>query len=195
MEMKDRPKLIKLRNNRKLRELIQKVNLAINRLFTRIPNITELNNINYGAALFIQEKILPPRNSERNRPARTEVRRRPNVQSIPAWKRKLTDKITLHRAEISQMTIFSSGTNIGSNLRRKIRKIKRKYDITGDDLSGKIAELKAVIKGMAEEVRNRERKAEERRINKQFDQNPRSVYSKLLGGLHRGRNATWSGRA
>ena len=79
------------------------------------------------------------------------------------------------------MTIFSSGTNIGSNLRRKIRKIKRKYDITGDDLSGKIAELKAVIKGMAEEVRNRERKAEERRINKQFDQNPRSVYSKLLG--------------
>ena len=33
---------------------------------------------------------------------------------------------------------------------------------------------------MVTEVRNREKKAEERRINKQFDQNPRSVYCKLL---------------
>ena len=180
MDMKDRPKLIKLRNNRKLKETTQKVNLALSRLFTVIPDIRELNNINYGAALFIQEKILPPRNSERNRSHRTGIRR-PNQTGVPGWKRKLVQKITLHRAEVSQMTIFSSGIHTGKNLCRKIRQIKRKYNINGDDLSGKIAELKANIKGMAEEVRNRERKAEERRINKQFDQNPRSVYSKLSG--------------
>ena len=180
MNMKDRPKLIKLRNNRKLKDLIYMVNLALGRLFTVVPDITELNAINYGAALFIQETILPPRNSIRNRPARAGIRR-PGPPKIPGWKRKLTEKITLHRAEISQMTIFSSGTNTGRNLRIKILKIKRKYNIIGDDLSGKIAELKAIIKGMAAEVRNRERKEEERRINREFDQNPRTVYSKLMG--------------
>ena len=116
MNMKDRPKLIKLRNNRKLKDLICMVNLALGRLFTVVPDITELNAINYGAALFIQETILPPRNSIRNRPARAGIRR-PGPPKIPGWKKKLTEKITLHRAEISQMTIFSSGTNAGRNLR------------------------------------------------------------------------------
>ena len=59
LSMEDRPRLIKLRENRKFKDLLEKVNQGLTRLIPVGPSLTDINCANYGAAWYIQNKLAP----------------------------------------------------------------------------------------------------------------------------------------
>ena len=91
----------------------------------------------------------------------------------PLWKKKLQNKIKKLRGELS---ILMATKPVTKHLALKIRRIQRKYNIMDKDTRAKIAEHKANIKGFAAQIRNKEKKIQQKVINKQFAENPRKVY-------------------
>ena len=64
-------------------------------------------------------------------------------------------KIEKLRAELSQMMTYQPVTQ---HLIRKVKRIKRKYGIKDNrEIPGRIAEHQAEIKGIAAQIRNKER--------------------------------------
>ena len=163
-----RPTLIKLRENKKYKDLKLDVNQILNNMKIDDIDLDELNTYHYGTALYIQRQIAPW-NDE------TKVNRKRAKSKNPPWKQKISKKINQLRAEISQMTSEPATRNLMNRLRR----LKRKYGISEEQFKVKIAEHKARLKALAAELRNRTKKAEKKNINKQFKENPRTVYRNL----------------
>ena len=174
MPMEERPKLVKVKENRKYKELLKKVNTSLSRLIPIDITLTEINCANYGAAWYIQSKMAPE-SVKRNR---KEIKRK---NDKPPWKVKIENRINKLRAEISQISAFIDAQNPKRSLQRKIDNIKRKYNISNDQLSGRRAENQAAVKALAAEIRNKEKKINQKQINRQFAENPRIVYRNLLG--------------
>ena len=65
------------------------------------------------------------------------------------------------------------------HLLNKIRRLKRKYNISQELFNARIAEHTAQLKALTSELRNRNRKYENKQINKQFKENPRQVYRNM----------------
>ena len=65
------------------------------------------------------------------------------------------------------------------NLLHRLRRLKRKYNISEDQFYTKIAEHRAQLKALTSELKNRVKKFECKRINKKFKENPRKVYREL----------------
>ena len=172
MKFQDRPSLIKLTENKKFKELLQSVNSTLYDTILGEVSITELNNITYGAALFIQRKLAPW--YEENRP-----RKNRNGKKEYPWKMKLMKKIQRLRGELSQMMSAKSGP-VTKNLKRKIKRIQRKYRIKDGQFDAKIAEHQTEIKGITAQIRNKERRPNYKIINKKFAENPRKVYRELI---------------
>ena len=59
MTFDDRPPLIKIHANKNFKYMLQKVDSKLKELISGDISITEINCINYGAALFIQRKLAP----------------------------------------------------------------------------------------------------------------------------------------
>lgn len=57
--MEERPKLIKLKENKELKSLVKRVNTGLARMVQVGICLTEVNHNNYGAAWYIQSKIVP----------------------------------------------------------------------------------------------------------------------------------------
>ena len=77
------------------------------------------------------------------------------------------------------MTIFVHDHNRSRNLLRKINKIQRKYNIQENQFAERIAEHQALVKGIAGQIRGKEKKINSKQINRQFAENPRLVYRSL----------------
>ena len=80
---------------------------------------------------------------------------------------------------MSQMSTFMNTQNHARNLLRKIDGIKRRYNISNDQMEGRLAEHQAIVKGLAAELRSKEKKIKTKQINKQFAENPRVVYRSI----------------
>ena len=154
MSMEEHPKIIRLRENKKLKELLKKVNTAIRRLVPSDISLTDINCASFGAAWYIQDKMAPEHIVRRGR-ARAR-------NTEPTWKLKIEKKINHLRAEISQITTFLESQNPTGNLQRKINNIKRRYNIGNDQLSGRKAENQATVKALAAEIRNKEKLSKSR---------------------------------
>ena len=174
MSMEDRPKLIKLRENKKFKELLKKVNIALRRLIPTNISLTEINYVNYGAAWYIQSKMAPEHVMKKGKDTRTR-------RTEPPWKVKMMKKIERLRAEISQISSFTDSQNPTMSLQRKINNLKIRYNISNEQLSAKRAENQAIVKALAGEIRNKEKKIKQKQINKQFAENPRIVYRHIIG--------------
>ena len=173
MSMEDRPKLIKLKVNKKFKELLKKVNQGLTRLIPVGTSLTEINCAHYGAALYIQNKVAPDYVEKRTNGTRKKSKE-------PLWKKKIEKKISQLRAEISQITTYLNNQIQGRKLLRKINNIKRKYNVTNNEqMEGKLAEHQATVKALAAELRNKEKKIRTKQINKQFAENPRVVYRNM----------------
>ena len=170
--MEERPRLIKLRENKSFKELLKKVNQCITRLIPVGSSLTEINCANYGAALYIQNKLAPDYVKKRGASTRKK-------STIPPWKKKIEQKISQLRAELSQMSMYLNSQNHGRNLLKKIDIIKRKYNVNNAQIEGRMAEHQATVKALAAEIRNKEKKFNTKQINKQFAENPRIVYRNL----------------
>ena len=169
--MCDRPRLIKLVENKKFKSLLKSVNQCLHELAPDERSCTELNLWNYAAALFIQRRHAPWF-------IENKAGKRKRGKITYPWKVKLQRKIEKLRCEISQMMSNEPNTK---HLIRKIRRIKHKYKIKDDDqFQARIAEHKIEVKALAGQIRNREKKENTKTINKQFGQNPRKVYRDIM---------------
>ena len=136
------------------------------------PDITELNTVNYAAALLIQEKT--------GKMVKTSGNNRKGKQKpMPKWRADLLKKIAEIRKEISQVAQLRQHTNSSAKLRRAIEKIKRKYNIQENLLEQKILYLHAEVKSLAQRKRNRDNWHQAKVQNKMFDQNAREFYRSL----------------
>ena len=119
MTFKDRPPLIKIHANKNFKYMLQKVDSKLKELISGDISITEINCINYGAALFIQRKLAPW----------FDEKRRPQSKmgsKVLPWKQKLKRKVDRLRGELSVM--LSSGS-LTQHLMRKIHRLGRKYNV------------------------------------------------------------------
>ena len=66
------------------------------------------------------------------------------------------------------------------NLLNRLRRLKRKYNISQDNFNARIAEHSTQLKALTAELRNRTKRIENKQINKQFKENPRQVYRNML---------------
>ena len=172
LSMEERPKLIKLKENKTFKELLKKVNIGLSRLIPIDSSLTEINHANYGAAWYMQNKLAPDYVERRGN--RTKKK-----NTIPPWKKKIEQKITRLRAEISQMSTYMNSLNHGRSLLKKIDIIKNRYNINNEQIEGRLAEHQATVKALAAEIRNKEKKINTKQINKQFAENPRVVYRNM----------------
>lgn len=173
LSLHERPRLIRIKEDRRFKELLKNVNIGLEKITPISSTLTEINNTTYGAAWYIQSKLLPDYNE------RPTGNRKNNRNKGPIWKRKLQEKIECLRKELSQMTAFTNSNNRPANLLRKINKILRKYNIHENQLRERIAEHQALVKGFAEQIRCKEKKINSKQINKQFNENPRIVYRNM----------------
>ena len=170
MTLEKRPTLIKFKETKKYKELKIEVNQVVGNMNIEDLDLNELNTYHYGCALYIQRQIAPWFNE-------TKTNRKRNKPKTPPWKTKITKRINQLRAEISQMTTKEPLTK---SLINRLKRLKRKYNITQEQFNARIAEHSAKLKALAAEMRNRTKKAENKQINKQFKENPRQVYRNLL---------------
>lgn len=174
MSMSDRPKLIKLIENKQFKTLLKRVDHILQNLISIDIPITELNHTHFGAALFIQRQLAPDHDEKH-----TKANRKSSKKDHP-WKVKLQKKIQKLRAELSLLSSTGPPTR---HLALKIGRLKRKYNIQDSQIKAKIAEHQAHIKGLAAQIRNKERKINFKRINKLFAENPRKVYRELINNI------------
>ena len=133
-------------------------------------SIDEVNIYNFGCALYVQRKVDPWLNENKNNRKRAK-------HDAPPWKKKINKRINQLRAEISQMT---TSEPLARNVINRLRRLKRKDGISEDKFKEKVAEHHAQLKALAAELRNKNKKFEQKRINKQFKENPRNVYRDLM---------------
>ena len=171
MNMSDRPRLIKLIENKKFKDLLKRVCHILENLIPIGIPLMELNNTHFGASLYIQRKLAPE--FDEKRPKKDS----PKIKKEHPWKTKLQKKIQRLRAELS---LLSSSGPPTRHLALKIGRLKRKYKIEDHQIKAKIAEHQAHIKGLAAQIRNKDKRINHQRINKLFAENPRKVYRELI---------------
>ena len=138
MSLEKRPTLIKLNENRKYKELRQKVNEVMFTMYLEDLNLDEINIYHFGCALFIQRKVAPWFDEDKKHRKRFQ-------EKTPLWKKKINKRISLLRAEISYMTTKEPATK---NLLNRIRRLKRKYNISQEHFNARIAEHTAQLKAL-----------------------------------------------
>ena len=87
MSLEERPRLIKIRESKRFKELLKKVNTGLTRITPIDSTLTEINHTNYGAAWYVQSKLAP----EHTQGSRDASRR--NRNKVPTWKRELQTRI------------------------------------------------------------------------------------------------------
>ena len=170
MPLEKRPTLIKFRENKKYKDLKIEVNDVIRNMNIEDLDLDQLNMYHYGCALYIQRQIAPWIDETKTNTKRAKSK-------TPPWKQKITRRINKLRAEISQMTTNEPLTR---GLINRLNRLKRKYGISQEQFTARIAEHRAQLKALAAELRNKTKKAESKQINKQFKENPRNVYRSLM---------------
>ena len=166
--MNKRPRLVKMIETKKFQKLLADVNNVLADFVQEEWGLDELDIYTYSGALYIQRTIAPW--------VREEDIETKKLQKEPPWKTKIKKKINKLRAEISQMTRNEPMTR---SLINRVRRIQRKYNIDSTEFKAKVAEHQATLKGLATELKNKEKKIENRRINTLFRENPRAVYREL----------------
>ena len=128
MSSEERPKLIQLREHKK-NKTTEKVNIGLTKITPLDSNLTQINNTNFGAALYIQSKIIQENQQ------RTSNNPKGNRKNAPAWKRILQANITQIYGKNSLLTTYLHQQNRSRHLLKRIEKIKRKYNIQEQQLS------------------------------------------------------------
>ena len=169
----DRQKLFPIKHNQPLKLLLAQINKALTSLVPLTTPITELNAIIYASALLCQNKLqqYPPRNANP----------KPKVPTSPRWKKDLLNKIDKARAETSQIHQYLQNPVRPGKLGRRIHKIKQKYNLYSHiQLQRKKIELQASIPALANNIKEKERKQNNRTHNQQFNTNPRKFYRQTI---------------
>ena len=120
--MKERKKLSKLKNDKKLNRVVQILDKIIGETSTDNMDLTTINQMQYSAAFLITNKITTPKPTTNRKP-----RGGPS-----AWKQRLQKQIDRLRGDISMTTEYTNG-NTTNKIRRKLKTILKKQKVTADE--------------------------------------------------------------
>ena len=175
-KMEDRPYLLKIRKTNKVKKLTDKVNKVIKKIIPTHINLTEINEINYAAALYIQEKT-QPENATKKKERKGKKKK---ADEVPKWKRELQSKLKNSRKEFMQIQQYQKNTSIRGKLKKTIEKIKKKYNINDDQLQQKALELQGQIPAIAREIKHKQQIINQKVHNRQFMNNRKQFYKSLI---------------
>ena len=97
--MKQRRKLSKLKNDKKLKRVVKILDKIIEETSTDNVDLTTTNQMQYTAALPITNKITPPKPATNRKP----------ICRPPAWQQRLQKQIDQLRGDISIITEYTNG--------------------------------------------------------------------------------------
>ena len=171
LDIEKRQHLPKMKNDRKTRNIIQKVNAAVKIIRQRYDenlDITQINNIMFAAAIAAQDL------------AGIKVRKRDEgkrKRKQPLWKEKIQKSIDQKRKDLSTLTEIKAGKNVNIQKKKKLMKI---YAIKNNDEIDNVRErLKQEIQAKAQRIRRYEKRSKFYRQNKLFKQDGKKFYREL----------------
>ena len=173
--LEDRTDLVKIIPNRKLKKIVAKVNEVIEKEIPETLNITEINQVNYAAGLYIQSKVIPNYKPREKRRKKGKSKPKP-----PEWKVKLQKEIETARKERSQIVQFLKNKKVKGKLLYQIENIEKKYKLRREELHAKALELEGIIPALARKLRNKQRKEDDKIQNKQFHTDRGKFYKSLI---------------
>ena len=97
--MKDRKKLSKVKNDKKLKRVVKILDKIREEASTDNMDLTTTNQMQYTAALLITNKITPPKPTTNRKPR----------GGPPAWQQRLQKQIDQLRGDISIITEYTNG--------------------------------------------------------------------------------------
>ena len=97
--MKERKKLSKLKNDKKLKGVVKTLDKIIGKTSTDNMDLTTINKMQYTAVLLITNKITPPKPTTNRKPR----------GGLPAWQQRLQKQIDQLRGDISIITEYTNG--------------------------------------------------------------------------------------
>ena len=112
--MKERKKLSKLKNDKKLKGVVKTLDKIIGKTSTDNMDLTTINQMQYTAALLITNKITLPKPTTNKKPRGGPA----------AWQQRLQKQIDQLRGDISIITEYTNG-NTTNKIRRKLRPSSR----------------------------------------------------------------------
>ena len=153
--MKERKKLSKLKNDKKLKRVVKTLDKIIEETSTDNMDLTIINQMQYTAALLITNKITPPKPTTNRKPR----------GGPPAWQQRLQKQIDQLRGDISIITEYTNG-NTTNEIRRKHLK---KHQITASEqLIACKEDLKQTLQAKAQRIRRYTKRSEQYKQNKLF---------------------------
>ena len=123
--IKERKKLSKLKNDKKLKTVVKTLDKIIEETSTDNMDPTTINQMQCTAALLITNKTTSPNPATNRKP-----RGRP-----AAWQQRLQKQMDKLRGDISIITEYTNG-NTTNKIRRKLKTILKKHKITADEQPG-----------------------------------------------------------
>ena len=97
--MKERKKLSKLKNDKKLKRVVKTLDEIIEEISTDNMDLTTINHLQHTAALLITNKIITSKPATNREP-----RGRP-----PTWQQRIQEQIDPLRGDISIITEYTNG--------------------------------------------------------------------------------------
>ena len=167
--LKERKKLSKLKNYKKLKGVVKTLDKIIGEISIDNIHLTTINQMQYTAALLITNKITPPKPTT-NREPRDEP---------PAWQQRLQKQIDQLRGDISIITEYTNG-NTTNKIRRKLKTILKKQKVTADEqLMACKEDLKQALQAKAQRLRRYTKRSEQYKQNKMFREDSKRFYREL----------------
>ena len=156
--MKERKKVSKLKNDKKLKRVVKTLDKTIEETSTDNMNLTTINQMQYTAALLITNKITPPKPTTNRKPR----------GGPPAWQHRLQKQIDQLRGDISIIKEYTKG-NTNNEIRRKLKTILKKHKIPADEqLTACKEDLKQALQAKAQIIRRNTKRSEQYKQNKMF---------------------------
>ena len=164
--MKERKKLSKLKNDKKLKGVVKTLDKIIGKTSTGNMDLTTINQMQYTAALFKTKKITPPKPTTNRKPR----------GGPPAWQQRLQKQIDQLRRDISIITEYTNG-NTTNKIRRKLKTILKKHKVAADEqlIAGK-EDLKQALQAKAQRLRRYTKRSEQYKQNKMFREDSKRFY-------------------
>ena len=167
--MKERKKLPKLKNDKKLKRVVKTLDKIIRETSTDSINLTTINQMQYTAALLIINKITPPKPTTNRKPR----------GGPPAWQLGLQKQIDQLRADLSIITEYTNG-NTTNKIRRKLKTILKKHKVTADEqLIAWKEDLKQALQAKAQRLRRYTKRSGQYKQNKMFREDSKRFYREL----------------
>ena len=167
--MKERKKLSKLKNDKKLKGVVKTLDKIIEETSTANICLTTINQMQYTAALLITNKITPPKSTTNRKPR----------GGPPAGQQRLQKQIDQLRGDISIITEYTNG-NTTNKIRRKLKTILKKHKITADEQFIACKEdLKQALQAKAQRLRRYTKRSEQYKQNKMFREDSKRFYREL----------------